>query len=363
MNQQSLKAALLLAGALAATGARAEDDDRRWQFGGFGTVGAVFADTDQARFRSSPRQSRGAARTPDLGVDSRLGLQGSGQLNETFSAVGQLLASRRDGDERLQVEWLFAQASATHWLDLRAGRMVLPVFLASDTRNVGYSAHWARAPSEVYGIYAPTAFDGAQAVLRGEWAATHFTLQMSAGNAHSRLFYLGANGGIDIHALRSINLVAERGDWTARLGRTTSNTTLTGLPGNGALPFIDRFSGVGIARDDGRLLLQAEYVRRHTSDQRPDSSNYYGTAGYRLGDWMPFTTYSHRDSAGVAQPNNQPTATVAAGLRWDAMRNVAIKAQLESTQNNSLNFANATPAFAAASDRVKVVTLLVDFVF
>jgi hypothetical protein len=57
------------------------------------------------------------------------------------------------------------------------------------------------------------------------------------------------------------------------------------------------------------------------------------------------------------------TRTVAAGLRWDAFRNVALKAQFESAQNNGLNFVQTTPAFEGRAGKVNVLTLLVDFVF
>jgi hypothetical protein len=94
------------------------DDGVSWKFSGFGTIGAVVTDTDQAEFRSSMRQPRGATKSsPDLGVDSRLGLQGNVKFNDTFSAVGQVLTSRRDGTDAPEIEWLLA--AVTPWLDVR----------------------------------------------------------------------------------------------------------------------------------------------------------------------------------------------------------------------------------------------------
>jgi hypothetical protein len=83
-------------------------------------------------------------------VDSRLGLQGVATYDK-FSVTGQLLTQRvGTTDIKPRVEWLFASYSATDWLDVRLGRMVLPLFVLSDTRNVGFSSVWLRAPHEVY---------------------------------------------------------------------------------------------------------------------------------------------------------------------------------------------------------------------
>lgn len=355
--------ALALVGALGTDCARAEDG-MNWKFSGFGTVGAVTTRTGEAQFRSSPRQSHGAGRSPDLGVDSRLGLQGQVDLDDTFSAVGQLLTSRRDGHETPQVEWLFAQAGVTSWLDVRAGRMVLPVFMISDSRNVGYGAHWARAPGEVYGLYAASSFDGVQAQVRTDWAGTHFVLQASTGKSKADLFLFGGELTVDFKTLHSLNLVVERGDWTLRVGDTVApDSELKNSPVP-VPPVTDRFSGVGLAYDNGKLLLQAEYVARRQGGSGPfDSNSYYATAGYRLGAWMPYATFSRYEPRGSLLTGQPRTRTLAAGVRWDAFHNVALKAQVESAQYNSFNFVNESAAFAASASKANVLTLLADFVF
>lgn len=149
-------AALCAAPALAAT-----------QFGeqvtlsGFGTIGATVTDNSDAQFRSDLRQPRGADESVDFGVDSKLGLQANAKFNDTFSAVGQLLVSRRSS-KAASLEWLYGQAKLPMGFTAKLGRMVLPTFMVSDSRNVGYAAHWLRAPHEVYSLYPPSSFDGGQ---------------------------------------------------------------------------------------------------------------------------------------------------------------------------------------------------------
>jgi hypothetical protein len=332
-----------------------------WKFSGFGTVGGVIADTGEAQFHSNTLQSSGAGRSLDLGVDSRLGLQANVKFNDTFSAVGQLLTSEREG-VKTKAEWLYGEASAAPWLKLRLGRMVLPVFLVSDSRNVGYATHWVRAPIEVYGLYPASAFDGAQVQVQTDWGDTHFTVQASVGRSEVDIHASATKVDAKLKNLYSLNLVVERGNWTLRLGDTESrNTELAEL---GLLPFDDSFRGVGVGYDNGKLLVQAEYVARRTSNNGLlDMDGYYATVGYRMGAWTPYGTIGRYEPSRSILLNGTDTRSLAAGVRWDAFRNVALKAQFESTQNNGLNFVNTSPAFDARASKVNVFTLVVDFVF
>lgn len=59
-----------------------------WRFSAYGTLGAVATDTDRVQYRASVRQSHGADKTVDFGVDSRIGAQVDYRLNSVLSAVG-----------------------------------------------------------------------------------------------------------------------------------------------------------------------------------------------------------------------------------------------------------------------------------
>lgn len=335
-----------------------------WSTSGFGTLGLVATDTDDARFRASPRQTVGAGREPNPGIDSRLGLQETVHVNEVVSAVGQLLDSQRDGNIRPQVEWLFAQADVSPWLELRAGRMVLPVFLVSDSRNVGYASHWVRPPSEVYALYPASAFDGAQAQIRAEWGSTHLTVQASAGTSKVDFVGFGQPLNVEFKRLYSLNVIVEQGPWTLRIGDTEAlHTKLNNFPLPLA-PFTDAFRGMGLIYDNGKVLLQAEVVSRHTDHGGLlNMDGYYVTAGYRMTSWTPYATYSRFMPDGALLTPLPNTRTVAAGLRWDAFHNVALKAQIESAQSNPFNFSSAAPSFSVSSRKANVFTLLSDFVF
>lgn len=366
-----LKPHLLLL-ALAASGlvhqlALAADDSSSYKLSGFGTLGAVVTNNDDAQFRSNVRQSVGANKSPDLGVDTRLGVQLNAQLNSMFSGVAQVLTSRRDGREDPQLEWLFGQARVTPWLDIRVGRMVLPVYMVSDSRNVGYASHWVRAPLEVYNNYLSSSFDGAQLQFRGELSGTNYTLQASTGKAKANLFDGPFKFDFKIPTLYSINLVAERGDWLLRAGQTKGEDVQVRFSGNGILvsPAVtDIFSGLGVQYDNGKLLVMSEYVTRRVTGGVRDTDAVYVTGGYRFGQWMPYATWSQFKPKNAISYglNRDKTATAGVGVRWDVYKNVALKAQYESTEP-STQFTQANAAFNATQPKVKVLSLTADFVF
>jgi hypothetical protein len=351
----------LAAATLCFVGAAHAQEAPSWRFSGYGTLGAVATDTDQVQYRSGVSQSHGADKTPDFGVDSRLGAQADYQFNPTFSAVAQVLASRRNGSEGPRVEWLFGQAKLTDDLAARVGRMVLPVFLFSDTRNVGYSQHWLRAPAEVYATYSSNSFDGAQLQWRPSWNGVNFTAQVSAGEATSRLYVGGLDTYLKMGHLRSINLVAESGNWTYRLGATTVKGRLTAAPFGLLSATRDNFMGAGVQFDDGVWLLLGEYTIRRQGDGAADSDGAYVSGGRRFGAWLPYVTLASFKPKGPFYGNDPTGVTTAVGARWDVRPNVALKTQFESLIPTAQGFLPGQPTHS--NERFHTLSVVADFVF
>lgn len=357
-----LETKALAAAALCFAGAAHAQEAPSWRFSGYGTLGAAVTDTDQTQYRSSLRQSHGADKTPDFGVDSRLGAQLDVRLNATFSAVGQALAARRDGSEGPRIEWLFGQADVTSELAVRAGRMVLPVFLFSDTRNVGYAQHWLRTPSEVYSAYPSSSFDGGQLQWRPRWNDVNFTVQASLGKATANMYVFGAGLDMKINNLRSLNLVAETGNWMFRLGGTLTNSRLD-VPGAGTLQNTkDNFYAAGVQYDDGQWLLVTEYAMRRQGDGGAANSNSgYVSGGHRFGAWLPYVTLAGFDPKGSFYATTPTGVTTAVGVRWDVRPNVALKTQFESLIPTGQAFVPGQPG--TVNDRFRTLSIAADFVF
>lgn len=360
--------ALASAAALVAVAgnARAQHVD----FSGYGTLAATYNASDLGDYRANWRQSAGARDGIDFGVDSRLGGQANVAFSDVFSAAGQALAIRRDGkDVKLNAEWLYGQAQISSGLSVRAGRLALPTFMLSDVRNVGYAQHWIRTPAEVYLGFPVTSVDGAQVLYRTDVGGFRLTVQPTYGRAKAKVFFDGGPlgelvGGAKWDDLWSLNVSAEKGDWTVRGGETRSKSSLVyeNAPFIPTSKFTDKFTSFGVQYDNGSLLVMAEFVDRATSSREFDTRAWYTSAGYRIGSWMPYASIARLVNLGTTIKADPASRTIAAGVRWDAMQNVDVKLQVESSTLSGQQFV-LRPLTADKAKNVNIVTLATDFVF
>jgi hypothetical protein len=135
------------------------------------------------------------------------------------------------------------------------------------------------------------------------------------------------------HELSALNLVAEHGPLTLRLGRAdgkmTINTSaslnglLAGLRAAGTgyhFPQLNQladdlelnkkkasFTSAGLGLDWNNIVVQTEYAKRKTDSYVNDTSAWYVMAGYRFGKVLPFYIHSELKIDGVPPtPSRQP---------------------------------------------------------
>lgn len=397
-------AALMMgAGLLAMAGAALADSPIKTHFSGYGTLALTSIDKSNQQFRTSLAQSSGASTTPDLGTDSRLGLQGVVDFGSGMSVTGQLLGQRRRVDDTpnsnrdfdIGVEWLFAQYSPTPNLDLRLGRVVLPAFMISDTRNVGYSQPWLRAPLEVYAQQPLSNLDGLQANWRIPVGAAIFTVQPSYGKSSFNLSSGVAQTNSTLilkgttRQVGGLNLSLEYGDWLARVGQIRSTTPVSVDFTSGAVPntnwnMKDNFTTFGLQYDNGQAIVMTELARRRMNDVPASPPGYsavdlatwgfygiggkplaktqswYLAGGWHFGKFLPMLTYGHETDENVDPHTSMHS--ISASLRYDLMNNVALKAQW--TQYRSVNSTVfVMPTLPTDDHKVNVISAGVDFVF
>ncbi|MDO9006119.1 MAG: porin [Aquabacterium sp.] len=386
-RRTALAAALCATGvALLAGHAAHANDDVKFKGGGFGTLGAARTNLDDTQFRNGLTQYSGADKTVDLGVDSRLGLQGSVIYKSDFALTAQLLGMRRqDEDFNLDVEWLYAQYTGVPGLDLKAGRVALAAFLVSDSRYVGYATPWLRVPPLVYSMLPYSTVDGIQVGYRHSIGPAVASVQVSHGRSRAEISALGEfppNSGSGLFAesrldtrspkVTNINLMLEWGDWTARIGQVKSDVEMTidipappfggplsGLPGP---VFKDTFTGFGLQYDNGQVVAIAEHVKRKTKPQQSfDATAWYVGGGYHFGSVLPYVIISKftGDSPGA----ESTTKGAAVGVRYDFASNLALKAEFARYDaNNSLIFTDAVSP-SVMGKKAKVISVALDFVF
>ena len=384
---------------------------------GFGSAALTFTDTNEAEF-ARPNQASGARKSPRTGVDSNFGVQANVVVNDWLSATAQGLV-RKDGadDFGAELAWAFVKAKLSSDLSVRVGRMGLPVFMISDYRNVGYANTMLRPPVEMYAQVPMNSIDGVDVTWQRSFGDTTVSAQLALGSSSSDASSASGVSHLRTSSLRALNLVAEHGPLTLRLGRAegkltvndsaSMNTLLSSLRATGAgygfptlAPLADAlslqkknasFTSAGMTLDWNNLLLQGEYAKRKTDSWVNDTNSWYLMAGYRIGKFLPYVNHATTKSVGrvantvpgacppgypaactptlralsagvelLSTPVNQSSDSI--GVRWDLHSSAALKVQIDRVRpsGNAGLLLKAAPGFTGP---VTVGAVSLDFVF
>lgn len=342
---------------------------------GFGTLGAVVTNEDSVDFRRD-QQPDGANRTIDTGVDTNIGVQLTYQANSWLSATVQGLAMKRtEHGKNMEVEWAFLKATPLPGLSIRAGRMTMPTFLVSDSRNVGYANTWLRAPNEVYGLALLPRIDGGDVTYTKEVGSARLTGTLLAGQSEANV--IGQT--FAVKDVRGGNLQLQKGAVTVRAGKVQGEAQVE--PG---VTDDYEFTGIGVSYDKDKVLAQAEWVQREADVfyNVVTANGWYAMGGYRLGAFTPYAMVSNTKAKHSATKAPSPIGgsisgkqrTIAAGLRWDATSFAAVKFQFERVDadgTNGVSFTRGGPEIFpgvpndifVTVDKVNVFSATLDFVF
>ena len=416
MNRsESLRLGILAAALLAATNAAAQETPNV-SFSGYATLGISHSDNREADYLADVFKPNGPGHTHSWSadVDSRAGIQATANLTSKMSAVLQVITQQNyQGSYRPAVEWANVKFQATPDIAVRGGRVVLPVFMVTDYRRVGYANVWVRPPVELYSLVPITTIDGADGAWRTSVGSAGNTLQATFGRADAKF---PNSSGFDAGTAEIRNAFAvadtiEYGACTFRVNYGQADLTVQALaplfdayrqfgpPGEAIASRFDvhdrkvDFVGIGASYDPGKWFVMAEAARFDTHSVLGSKRAWYASAGYRLGAFTPYATFA-RVSAGssTSDPGLSPAGlppqaaavatmlnarlnqtlslltqqrTVSVGMRWDVLRNVALKAQYDriKTEDGSFGtFGNFQPGFVPGT-RVGVFSAVADILF
>lgn len=325
--------------------------------------------------------------------ESVFALQISGDINDKMTATGQIVA-RGENDYDPDFEWAYLTYQATDNVSVSAGRLRLPLFKYSSSKDVGYSYHWVNAPRAVYDVNFNN-LDGFRldySNYAGDW---EYNLQAAFGTVDNSLntsvgpAFLEVKNLMLVSAEAVYNYLKIRGSYVsgkATVGIPSLDNTfgalraagLSELAGN--VEFKDdtaTFTGFGIEYDTFDWFIGGELTVIEIEDSfNPTNTAYYVTAGLRSGKWTPSVTYEKfdgneplkfLDKVAALPAEVQPTANaVVVGLqqpfideynvstlsvRYDLDSNVALKADL-SKYSNDLNSAADANLFRVAVNYV-----------
>ncbi|QBZ90355.1 hypothetical protein EPZ47_17085 [Pseudomonas viciae] len=378
----------------------------------FGTVGIVHSSERKADFTSTIFKPNGAghSRSWSADVDSLMGAQVIATFTPQLSAVVQVISEQRyDNSYRPFVEWANIKYQFTPDFSARVGRTVLPVFLLSDTRKVGYTLPWVRPPMEVYSLIPITSSDGVDLSYRFHVDELTNTVQGNYGQHDSR--QPDGAGKAMARNLWGITNTTEFGALTTRITYMKTDLTVEqfnslfdtfrafGAEGNAIAKRYDSndtpvgFFGIGASYDPGDWFVMSEWGRLDSRSALGTTSAWYVSGGYRVEAFTPYITYarsrteSETSASGLTVSTLPPAfaeaavglngalntilgsgegrQTLSLGVRWDFTKNMDAKLQYDHTRlkGNSVGpLINPQPDFEPGGS-FSVISLAVDFVF
>ena len=151
------------------------------EFSGFGTLGAVYSDSNIYGYRKDVSSDEGVfSNAIDFKNNSLLGLHVDARLTDDIELVGQTIIRALTApsfDRYITLAFLRYDASP-HW-SFRIGRTAPDLFMLTEFRDVDFSYTWATAPNEVYGVIPYRSIDGIDVT---------YTTRINNGTFQTKLF-------------------------------------------------------------------------------------------------------------------------------------------------------------------------------
>lgn len=352
-----------VAGALAQAPVHAQSldsvlNDVDFTFGGYGTIGTVRTSTNDAQYTRGI-ETDGAGKTFDERPDSNLGVQATARFTPWLSVTVQAI---EDNDVLTSVmNWAYVKLDPLDNLSFKLGRMEMPLYAISESRDINYANVWLRPPNEVYAMANIEELNGAQGTYTQSVGSTRLSFTGYVGNSTLAISETETFHAWDVHgAVLSweVPWVTLRGSLT-----TTENEIAPGVHDKYT------FEDVGVIVDHNNIVAQAEFVRRYSVNYGSlvNSNGWYVFAGYRFGTVVPYASYAatvkskpYDNDESLSGDQN----TEALGVRWDAFKSADLKFQVEHVDSRGsfgISFVNEVPDFGRNS--VNVFSLSLDFVF
>ncbi len=333
----ALRVAGLAAVCLAATPAFALEQGEH-RFNGFGTVGfTLLGGEDDGRSYGIQGQTNDSWRGDQL---SKFGAQLSYGITDTLGVTVQGTAKAQQDEWKANLEWAYLSLQANDQLMLRAGRLRSPVYMYSESLDVGYSYPWLRLPDEVYSQVQVTNYEGIDAVYTVPLSYGSVTFQIAGGQAKNRDYYAyDEQFDIDYGKLFGASVSLATNDFgTLRIGYVeadiktditgTVDATDIGLGVNQPLPLLNlnkekgKFTSIGYQYDNGTWISSNEWTSRLIENDGMEAiDSFYLMGGRRFGDFLPHVTYAQLDDNGGRQ------SSWTLGLNYQATPTVVVKGE------------------------------------
>lgn len=330
----------------------------------FGTLGGVYQDKEEVKYRKDLFAKDGASGDVSLKTDSVLGAQLRLQLDESFSFVAQGIVQNDYEDHvKAKIDWGYLKYDGGQNLVVKLGRIRTPYYRNSENLNIGYSNLMIREAAEVYAQVPFSSYNGIEVAYSDLIDKYFYTLQMNYGKESLRvpIHSLDQKVDVDIDKLFAMNLtfgteaIQLRGTYLRACisARNTSIDQLfTGLRTAGLDALADRYEfrkkrseyrGVGLFIDMHNILFMAEYGQRRIGTFYADTEGAYATLAYNFDTITPFitlakskmnqTTYGANTGSvaldRILESQNVAQRSSVAGVKYVMNENIDVKVQYE----------------------------------
>lgn len=263
--------------------------------------------------------------------DSKMGGQFTYGITDKFGLTAQAIIKAEQDTYKANLEWLYLNYEIQDNWQVRAGRLRTPIYMLSETLDVGYTYPWIRLPDEVYAQVKLSNYEGFDTIynINLDNVGT-LTLQALIGQAKNRDYYAYEElHDIDYDKIYGANAVlsTEVGDF--RVGYVESKLTFDN-PMFGIKDKKGQFTSLGYKYDNGGILNYTELTRRIVDGGTNTVDSYYTTFGYHIDKFTPHITYAQAD-----EKNGGSQKSLTYGLSYDLLTNFKLKGEYKrvDTQN------------------------------
>ncbi|MDG9926606.1 MULTISPECIES: hypothetical protein [unclassified Pseudomonas] len=301
----------------------------------FGTLGVThLGGEDDGRGYGVSGQTKDSWRGDQL---SKFGAQLSYGITDTVGLTLQTTAKAYGDEWKGNLEWAYLSWQSTDNLMLRFGRLRTPVYMYSESIDVGFSYPWLRLPDEVYSQVQLSNYEGADLVYNLPLSFATASFQLAGGVAKNRDYYAYDDEfDIDYSKVFGASVSLATNDFgTVRIGYAEADikteisgsfVDVLGNPGSATLLSLDddkgKFTSVGYQYDNGTWLTANEWTRLVIENNAGDSTEaFYLMGGRRFGDFLAHVTYAQLDE----DDGRQNSWTL--GLNYNVLPTVVIKGE------------------------------------
>lgn len=302
---------------------------------GFGTVGVThLGGEDDGRGYGISGQTNDSWRGDQL---SKFGAQLTYGVTDTVGLTLQTTAKAYGDEWKANLEWAYLSWQSTDNLMVRFGRLRTPVYMYSESIDVGFAYPWLRLPDEVYSQVQLSNYEGADLVYNLPLSFATASFQLAGGQARNRDYYLYDDEfDIDYSKVFGASVSLATNDFgTIRLGYAEADieteisgsfNDIFGNPGSATLLALDKdkgkFTSIGYQYDNGTWLTANEWTRRVIeNDGSASTDSFYLMGGHRFGDFLAHVTYAQLDE----DEGRQNSWTL--GLNYNVLPTVVLKGE------------------------------------